>query len=208
MRPYRFPAIFRKIYRDGIFRLDNSENKIYLTFDDGPTPGITEQITDILIEEKVPAVFFVLGKNVKEYPQQFSLIKENGFEVANHGVEHLNGMLTQNKKYFSDVWKGSLFTENIIFRPAYGALRPSQYRALKKNFKIVFWDIMPFDFSSRLPTKNMIKAIEKRVRSGSIIVLHDNKDSKAPEILNQLITLCRLKGFCFGNLIKDLNKTV
>ena len=207
MRPYRFPVLFRKLYKEGIFRLDNSENKIYLTFDDGPTPEVTEQIIDILNKEEVPALFFVLGRNVKAYPLQFSLLKEKGFEVANHGDEHLNGILTQNTRYFSDARNGSLLSESNIFRPAYGALKLSQYRELKKDFKIVLWDIMPFDFSEKLSSNKMLGAIDKRIRSGSIIVLHDNKKSKAPEILSDLIKLCRLKGFSFGNLIKDINMT-
>ena len=63
------PKIARAFNKKAIWNIPNKDNAIYLTFDDGPTPSITNQTLDILKEHKIKATFFCLGKQVEKYPE-------------------------------------------------------------------------------------------------------------------------------------------
>lgn len=64
--------------------------KIALTFDDGPHPIYTPKILEILEEYGVSATFFVIGKNVENYPDAFRAILDSGCEIGNHTYTHKN----------------------------------------------------------------------------------------------------------------------
>jgi len=207
MRPYRFPELLRFLYPGAVFRMPPGDKKIYLSFDDGPTPGLTEKIIAILSRENVPACFFVNGINLEANPSLDKLMRSNNFGVANHGFEHWGGFSMSNEDYIANVNRGAEVSRSLVFRPAYGAIGFRQFRKLKKTYKIVFWDLMPFDFDRRLSPDKVLRIVEKKVRSGSILVLHDNNKSMCPDILAGIISLCREKGFKFGDLLYDLNNT-
>jgi len=77
----KVPWIIQRLVPHVIWRIPNSENKIYLTFDDGPCPNVTNKILEILHEKEVKASFFCLGKNVENHPNIFEALKENGHFV-------------------------------------------------------------------------------------------------------------------------------
>ncbi len=78
------------VHRD-IFRHGSADYPfVVLTFDDGPNPRFTPQILDILKEKEVPAVFFVVGRHVGEYPDIARRIVEGGQEIGNHTYDHAN----------------------------------------------------------------------------------------------------------------------
>jgi len=55
----------KNIFYNYIWDLPNNDNKIYLTFDDGPTPEITEWTLNQLHKYNAKATFFCIGDNVK-----------------------------------------------------------------------------------------------------------------------------------------------
>ena len=59
-------------------------DRVYLTFDDGPTPGVTEWILDQLAEYDAKATFFCLGKNAEQYPHLYRMIVDAGHAIGNH----------------------------------------------------------------------------------------------------------------------------
>ena len=67
----RPPQLLRSIYKDSLWRLDKNESIIYLTFDDGPVPELTEWVLDILKEYQVKATFFCVGDNIAKNPDIF-----------------------------------------------------------------------------------------------------------------------------------------
>ena len=67
----------------------NAENKIALTFDDGPHPYYTPQILAILEKYKVKATFFIVGENAEFYPEVLQQIQKSGHEIGNHTVSEL-----------------------------------------------------------------------------------------------------------------------
>ena len=83
---------------DLIWEIDDPEG-VFLTFDDGPTPGITEWILATLDKYDAKATFFVLGKNVEMYPDLFRRIVDAGHKVGNHTYSHQKGWGMSLERY-------------------------------------------------------------------------------------------------------------
>jgi peptidoglycan-N-acetylglucosamine deacetylase len=198
MRIFRSSAISGWIFPDVIFRIRTTEKLLYLTFDDGPDPDSTYQLLDILGKHNIKAIFFCDGRAAEEYPDLIDKIKSNGHLIGNHGYNHLNGWLTNLKDYIGDTEKAAPYTSSSLFRPPYGRLRPDQYRKLKETYKIFFWDLMPYDFDIRLGSNISFDILKRKMRNGSIIVLHDTPQSSAISILDRFIDYSISCGYRFA----------
>ncbi len=195
IRPFFFSGF---LYPDALFRIKTRNKILYLTFDDGPDPGSTPALLTILEKHNVKALFFCTGQAVEKYPELVYEIKNKGHLVGNHGYAHLDGWKTSDNDYLTDINKAADLTSGTLFRPPYGRLRISQYRHLKKSFKIIFWDIMPYDFDSGFTPSASIKLLKKKIRPGSIIVLHDSPDSNCKYFLEEFIETSINSGYRFG----------
>jgi len=208
MYPMRFPYFLRVAAPFAIFTKKNIPDTVYLTFDDGPTPGITEWVLKILEEYNAHATFFCVGKNMKKYPAITRKIIAGEHRLANHSYFHLNAWRESTKEFVADVER----TEELIktftrskklFRPPYGRITPMQFSKLKSlDYQIVLWSQISGDFTDDLDIENAIWYISKETKSGDIIVFHDNL--KAAEnlrkILPKILYNLQLKGFNFGIL--------
>lgn len=74
-----------------------------LTYDDGPHPIYTPKLLNILRENNIKAVFFVLGKNVAIFPETVDQIRENGHEIALHGYAHLDYFKATREEIIWDI---------------------------------------------------------------------------------------------------------
>jgi peptidoglycan/xylan/chitin deacetylase (PgdA/CDA1 family) len=166
--------VFRKFYSKGTWQISTKEKEIYLTFDDGPVPGLTEWILDELKHFNAKATFFCVGQNIEKYPAIFRRILEEGHTAANHTFNHLKGFHHNLQEYIENVAKCELLTGNKLFRPPYGRMRKSQYKfLLKQNYKIVFWDVISYDYEKISP-EYCFSIVKKRTKPGSIVLFHDN----------------------------------
>ena len=94
------PAIYlRWLYPKALWRMDRREHAVYLTFDDGPIPEATPFILDTLKQEGIKATFFMVGDNVRKYPELFQRIKDEGHQVGNHTHNHIGGLRHTIKEY-------------------------------------------------------------------------------------------------------------
>jgi len=191
-----------KLFSEIRWKGSDENNAIYLSFDDGPNPDSTSIILDILKENQVKASFFCLGKNVEKYPDLFKRILDEKHMVGNHGYEHLSGWISQNKAYLDDVEKADERIRSRLFRPAFGRIKYSQYRSLRKKYQIVMWSMMPGDFDKRIEAKKLSDYIIKNTKPGEIITLHDNEGSIASikAILGELILALKAQNFTFQTL--------
>lgn len=197
MRFFRplFPA--RLIFRDALFRIRSSEKTICLTFDDGPDPESTPGILSILDDLNVKAVFFCSGINAEKYPGLVNDIGNRGHIACNHGYSHLNGWKTSVKRYCDDAEKAAVFVSGDLFRPPYGKIRLRQYYRLKNRFRIVFWEVMAFDFDTRVGPVKSLEILNTKIRPGSIIVLHDTSLSTCRVFLKEFIETSLKEGYKF-----------
>ena len=195
------PKFIQKLFPSITWRKENAQNNIWLTFDDGPHQESTPFILNVLKEEQVKATFFLVGEQMEKHPELLNQIISEGHIVANHSYSHKNGWLSNNSTYFNDIEKcQKLITENKLFRPPYGKISPLQISHLKKNYKIILWDVLSWDFSLYNTPKKVKESVLKNTVSGSIIVFHNNQKSfkNLQSILKETIQELKQKGFSFS----------
>ena len=203
MRLFR-PVFFSGwLYPEAVFRIKTTEKVLYLTFDDGPDPVSTPRLLDILKTFDIKALFFCNGKAAEKYPDLINQIRSQGHLTGNHGYSHFDGWHTESDKYINDITRASDFTSDKIFRPPYGRLSVKQ-KNLLKSYKIVFWDIMAYDFDATFGSAKSLGVLKKRKRPGSIIVLHDTITSCANKILEEFIKYALSEGYRF-DMIDDIS---
>jgi peptidoglycan-N-acetylglucosamine deacetylase len=206
----KVPKIIKKIFFNQVWDIPNNENKIYLTFDDGPTPEVTKWVLEILEKENIKATFFCIGKNIEKHPEIFKKTIEAGHVIGNHTFNHLKGWKTSTKKYLEDVDYCDSIIQNssidnpktTLFRPPYGKIKLLQSILLrKKGFKIIMWDVISEDYDQDISPEKCLENTKKST-SGSIIVFHDSiKAQKNLEYtLPKAITFFKNKGFVFDTI--------
>lgn len=200
MRFYRPPALARWLFPEAVFRIKTDEKRLCLTFDDGPHPDSTPQLLDILDSAGIKALFFCSGKAAEDFPELMNEIITRGHSVGNHGYLHLNGWITPLKRYCEDTDKASTVTSTVLFRPPYGRIGLRQYTRLKQKYRIIFWDLMVYDFDRSLGAERSLAMLNKRIRNGSIIVLHDTPDSTSRTFLKDFLEGSLAKGFIFNTI--------
>jgi len=186
-----------KLFPEALFREKTTEKVLYLTFDDGPDVISTVPLLNILSKHNIKAIFFCSGKTASENPELVNRIKSEGHIIGNHGFSHLNGFFTSERKYLTDIKKAAEFTSDTLFRPPYGRLKMNQYLSIKSSFKIIMWDIMPYDFDRSFGSERSLSVLKRKIRPGSIIVLHDNSESTLLEFLNTFIEFAFVSGYRF-----------
>lgn len=192
--------IIKKIFPNYIWNIKTTQNKtVYLTFDDGPTPEITDWTLDLLTKYNAKATFFSIGENINKYPEIFQRIIIEGHSVGNHTFNHLNGWKTSHEKYLENV---AFCSEEIskynqppqlLFRPPYGKIKNKQAKVLKdKGYKIIMWDVLSADFDQTITPDQCLENVLKNIANGSIVIFHDSvKASKnlkyvLPKVLQYL----------------------
>lgn len=174
-------SFIKKIFSKYTWDIPNSANKVYLTFDDGPTPEVTEWVLDELKKRSAKATFFCIGKNIEENPALFKRILIEGHAIGNHTMNHLNGWSTSTENYIENTMlcNQSIYKhtnqKTLLFRPPYGKIKNNQARLLlAQGYKIIMWDVLSADFDQTISKEKCLGNVIKNTRSGSIIVFHDS----------------------------------
>lgn len=180
----RMPFMVPWVFPEAICRLPSAGNRVFLTFDDGPTPGVTEPLLDLLAERGAKAVFFCLGKNAEAHPAIIHRILAEGHTLGNHTYSHANAWKVTRAEWLANVAQGRIVLEQVsgqsitLFRPPYGKLTPHGYRAIKQEAKMVLWDVVTGDFSPSLSAQDVLQNATQKARPGSVIVFHDSVKCK------------------------------
>lgn len=206
----KYPSFLRWFYPKRLSR-GQAPKSIYLTFDDGPIPGITPWVLEQLREFQAKATFFCIGENVEKHPEVFQKVISEGHRIGNHSFHHLNGWKTSTSEYIKDV----LITEELLekeyprnpkpklFRPPFGKIKNSQARKLtEQGFKIVMWDVISWDFDSDIRKDACYRNVIENATEGSLIVFHDSeKASKNLKyVLPKVLKYFSEKGYEFKSL--------
>lgn len=169
------PIFYRLLFPEALWRLKHRERKVvYLTFDDGPVPQETPWVLDLLDREGIKATFFMVGDNVRKYPELFEEVKRRGHSYGNHTMHHLQGLRENNSTYFRDITEASQLIDSTLFRPPHGIIRPGQARLINRHYNIVMYDLVTRDYSKRLTGEQVLENVKRYTRNGSIIVFHDS----------------------------------
>lgn len=161
-----------------VWDIATNDHTIYLTFDDGPTPDITNWTLDLLNQYQAKATFFCIGNNIEKHPEIFKNILKNNHAVGNHTQNHVKGWRTKTKEYLDDIHRAKESIELVpstLFRPPYGQITPKQGKQLiHLGYKIIMWDVLSFDWDATISKEDCYQNVISKTKNGSIIVFHDS----------------------------------
>ena len=170
------PFFYRLLFTEAIWRiLQRGKKVVYLTFDDGPIPEETPWVLDVLDRYGVKATFFMVGDNVRRYPELFEEVKRRGHSYGNHTMLHLQGLKVDAKTFFRDITEADRLIGSILFRPPHGIISPLQTSLIKRHYNIIMYDLVTRDYSKRVNGEEVLDNVKRYARNGSIIVFHDSK---------------------------------
>lgn len=198
------PRWLQRLLPQFTWNVPNAQGAIYFTFDDGPTPGVTEWVLDELQRAGAKATFFCIGHNAERYPDLLERIVREGHAVGNHTYSHLIGYGKTVASYMRDVeLAGAVLGETRLFRPPYGRISGAEVRALRSlGYDIVLWSRLSMDYSSRVSAWDVLGFATEGVRSGDILAFHDSykAEQKLRYALPRALETLRVRGFSFAPL--------
>ena len=172
------PAIFlRWLYPRATWRMDRHEKAVYLTFDDGPIPEATPFILKVLADYDIKATFFMVGDNVRKYPEIFKQVVDAGHRIGNHTFNHIGGFKHSISFYSKNAEKADALLHTNLFRPPHGWMRWDQYAWLGRKYRIVMWGLVTRDYSKWMTAEGVVNNVKRYTRNGSIITFHDSLKS-------------------------------
>jgi peptidoglycan/xylan/chitin deacetylase (PgdA/CDA1 family) len=176
------PSIFlRKLMPKLVWNIPGGESgtptggAVYLTFDDGPTPAITEWILDELAKWDAKATFFCLGRNVEANPDLYRRMLAEGHRVGNHTWDHAKGWSGNSVAYAADVDRAAGVIDSHLFRPPYGRISPGEAKLVAERYRIVMWNIISRDYNRRISPLKCLNNVVRHIRPGDIVVFHDSR---------------------------------
>lgn len=188
---------------------DADQKVAYLTFDDGPTPSLTRPLLDQLAAYDAKATFFLIGGHAEMHPDLVRAIVRGGHTIGNHTYTHpypwrtpaarLQAQLDRTSKLLAD----QIGQPIRYVRPPYGQLNGAiQTWCAARTHRPVMWDVMPGDFLLHIGPSYVERFVQRRIRPGSIIVLHDNPivEDTTPPALDTLLRSLSADGWRFEAL--------
>jgi peptidoglycan-N-acetylglucosamine deacetylase len=166
--------LLKPFYPSLTWDIKTDDKVVYLTFDDGPTPEVTDYVLNILDEFGFTATFFCIGENVVKHPNTYQKISDANHQVGNHTFNHLNGFQTSSKQYDENVKQAATCISSNLFRPPFGRIKRSQINLLKDDYNIVMWTAISGDFDTNLDRSWAYKRLIQLTKPGAIIVFHDS----------------------------------
>lgn len=186
-----------QIFGPALIRGPATGKSVTLTFDDGPASPFTEQILDILRARKVPATFFVCGKNVKRFPEVVRRIWAEGHTLGNHTYSHPFLYFRPRSFVASEIDRTQEAIEKVTgqrpvyFRPPFGARWFGLYGVLReRHLRLVQWSDAGYDWKNGSRTAADIAGeTVRQLGPGSIILLHDGLEARPPRKIDQSRTV-------------------
>lgn len=195
-------------------RVNTSQKIVALTFDDGPTPGATDQILSILSELDVKATFFVTGAELEQNPEEGKKIVAAGHELGNHSYSHVRmffvtpSFVKQEIESTDKLIRDTGYQGEILFRPPYGKkLFVLPYYLSKHGRKSITWDVEPDSYPEiAADAERIANHVEVNVREGSIIILHVMYPNRRESLksVKKIVEKLKAQGYTFKTVTELL----
>ncbi|AVH66494.1 polysaccharide deacetylase family protein [Nostoc sp. 'Peltigera membranacea cyanobiont' N6] len=185
-------------------KLSPPQKIIALTFDDGPWPESTAEVLDILKKNQIKGTFFVVGQNVKNYPNLLKQEIAEGHVIGNHTWHHWYQFLNpQAAAYEIDHTSDLIFQttglKTNLFRPPGGVMHNGVVDyARNSKYAIILWSSDSVDYS-RPSVPKLIGNVFREAKPGGIVLMHDGggNRSKTVQALPEIIANFRNQGYRF-----------
>ncbi len=208
---------FRPPFGKNMVRLKTNERIVALTYDDGPNPPYTERLLDVLAKHNVKATFFMIGNRIERHPETVNRVIAEGHQVGNHTYSHpLLGFLPppyvrRQLERTDDLIRQHGIVEEIVFRaPLLTRFLPVAYVLAKDDRTHISCKVWGWDWITQ-NSDRIAKTILRKVKPGSIIVLHDGKAenrnanrSGTVEATERIVTALKGDGYRFV-LLSDVD---
>jgi peptidoglycan-N-acetylglucosamine deacetylase len=181
---HHVPALIPRMFSQFVWNKERSENKIYLTFDDGPVSGVTDYVLNELAKRNMNATFFMVGDNIQKNHQLAQEVLQSGNGIGNHTMHHVNGFKTSYEVYLEEIdncqlqIQETLSISSRLFRPPYGKITNKQFKSVVADYDVIMWDVLSGDFDATQSAEECLKKSIKYSRNGSIVVFHDQQKTK------------------------------
>lgn len=210
------PLFLKWFYPTLTWNKSRSEKIVYLTFDDGPIPNVTDFVLNTLNDYQAKGTFFCIGDNIIKHPEQFKRIQTEGHAIGNHTFNHLKGWKTADESYVSNFLQCQELIQTNLFRPPYGRIKKSQIKKIRDAYQtqfsgqqtstanhqlqIVMWDVLSGDFDTSLSPEKCYQNVIQNTENGSIIVFHDSLKAfeRLSYILPKVLKYLTDQGYQFG----------
>jgi peptidoglycan/xylan/chitin deacetylase (PgdA/CDA1 family) len=166
----------------------SARNEIALTFDDGPDPGVTPQVLDILDRYAAKASFFCVGKNAARYPDLCREIVRRGHAIENHSQHHRHHFALLGYSGYRRELQAAQDTLTTItgerplfFRAPAGLRNPFLDPVLTRlGLRLASWSARGFDTRTR-DAERVKHRLLRHLRAGAILLLHDGNAARTSE---------------------------
>ncbi|MBB6214027.1 peptidoglycan/xylan/chitin deacetylase (PgdA/CDA1 family) [Anaerosolibacter carboniphilus] len=190
-----------------LYKGSGEENKIALTFDDGPDPYYTEKLLDFLKEHQIKATFFLIGAHVEKYPHVVARIAQEGHVIGNHSWGHKKFTWLQPWEVQRELKKTEDLIDSIagyhanIFRPPFGTMnKKTLERVNAAGYNVVNWSVDTKDWSG-IPVSKILYYVKMQLKPGGIVLMHSSGKKQAMEnmlaSLPEIIQLAKENGYEF-----------
>ena len=205
-----FASIPTRIYASQ----EHQAKRIVLTFDDGPHPKQTRQILDVLDHYGIKATFFVIGINVKHYPEVLGEVLKRGHEIGNHTYDHSHAAKLDADAFERQILdcEQEIFlksgTSVHLFRPPEGAVSKEMKQIIRDlGYINVLWTLDTRDWA-HTPPEQICEHVVSNAKNGDIILMHDYIGVNSPTVqaLELMIPKLLEQNFTFvtmGELLAD-----
>lgn len=196
------------ILPDQLFLLSKTKNEktLYLTFDDGPVPGVIERLLDLLDKYQIKVTFFIIGSRAEKNPHLLAEIDKRAHTIANHTYSHPEFHKISHAEKLVEINKTSQIIEQIsgesctLFRAPQGRWDLKLLLSIwQKKITAVHWSRDSMDFLKEPANKIAERFIKQPVASGDIILFHDDHE-RCIDALEILIPQWLEQGYCFNAL--------
>lgn len=188
------------VYLKAVCRLNDTENSVMLTFDDGVDELQTPKVLEVLRKYDAKAMFFIIGEKAEKYPGIVERILAEGHKIGIHTYSHKNNFpILSYSKIYEEIFKTKEILEKIanrpinLFRPPFGVTNPMIGRAVRElNLTTIGWSIRSYDTNLSIPRIEVAEKIAGKLKGNDIILLHDNREG-CEVILEELLKT--IKGY-------------
>ncbi len=212
------PKVLKKILKDCLWEGTPDSNTLALTFDDGPDPAVTPAVLDVLDEVGGTGTFFMLGENVKKYPDVARDVLKRGHVIGNHSMSHRKMLLMKKAEVENEIDEAQKTISDVTgmkpvwFRPPYGMFNfTCADVARKRGLSIVLWTVLSGDYSE-ISSEHILKIIKPFIRPGAIHVFHDTMrggGTKLKDIIKKISVTAGRKGIRLAGINElSLSKSI